>query len=97
MPGDNNDRPQDKLYDGISVDALGTLEIKKKDVQDIEFTPLARELFAFARDLLEIQKKANIWFEVNASLQDDGGLDDDKENDREQAKKPKGSELQKAS
>ena len=97
MPGDNNDRPQDKLYDGISVDALGTLEIKKKDVQDIEFTPLARELFSFARDLLEIQKKANIWFEVNASLSDDGGLDDDKENDREQAKKSKGTELQKAS
>jgi hypothetical protein len=97
MPGDNNDRPQDKLYDGISVDALGTLEIKKKDVQDIEFTPLARELFSFARDLLEIQKKANIWFEVNASLQDDGGLDDDKENDRETSKKPKGTELQKAS
>lgn len=94
---DMTDRPQDKLYDGISVDALGTLEFKTKDITEIEYSNMASSIFNFARDVLEIQKKAEIWFKVNGTFAEDGGLSDDVENDREQEKKAKGTELQKAS
>ena len=92
---DKNERPQDKLYDGISVDALGTLEFKAKDMNDIQFSEMANNLFSFARDILEIQKKAQAWYEVNASFSEDGGLSDDVENDLEMAKKSNGVALQK--
>jgi len=92
---DKNERPQDKLYDGVSVDALGTLEFKVKDLNDVQFSEFSNNLFAFARDILAIQKKAQAWYEVNASFPEDGGLSDDAENDLEMAKKSNGVALQK--
>jgi len=92
---DKNERPQDKLYDGVSVDALGTLEFKVKDLSDVQFSEFSNNLFAFARDILAIQKKAQAWYEVNASFPEDGGLSDDAENDLEMAKKSNGVALQK--
>ena len=94
---DKNERPQNDLFDGISVDALGTLEFKTKDVANIEFSEFARNLFKMAREILEIESKAQSWFKVNADFSESNGISDDVENDREQAKKSNGTTLAKAS
>tara|TARA_R100001591_G_scaffold21991_1_gene31546 strand:+ start:24 stop:1118 length:1095 start_codon:yes stop_codon:yes gene_type:complete len=80
---DKNERPQDKLFDGVSVDALGTLEFKTKDLANVEFSEIARNLFGFARDILEIEKKAKTWYEVHADFSESNGLDNALENDDE--------------
>jgi len=94
---DKNERPQDKLFDGVSVDALGTLEFKTKDLANVEFSEFARNLFGFARDVLEIEKKAKTWYEVNAEFSESNGLEDALETEEQPPKKSNGTALRKAS